>query len=104
MAHSAGKTLFAVLLLVTIAAVVGGRIHGAESGSVGDYHLFPCKTHPSGNYKGPCVAFINDKACNRVCLGESSDHSSGECSAFKCICTIRCTSETVAAASAPIAA
>nr|TKW02414.1 hypothetical protein SEVIR_8G242500v2 [Setaria viridis] len=103
MAHSAGKNLSAVLLLVAIAAV-GGRIHGAESGSVGDYHLFPCKVHPSANYKGPCIALINDKACNRVCLGESSDNSSGECSAFKCMCTVRCTSETVAAASAPIAA
>ncbi|RCV39523.1 hypothetical protein SETIT_8G231200v2 [Setaria italica] len=103
MAHSAGKNLSAVLLLVAIAAVAG-RIHAAESASVGDYNLFPCNNryHLSYNYKGPCFAWIN--TCNRVCLDESSDNISGDCIALRCWCETRCTSETVAAASAPILA
>ncbi|RCV39525.1 hypothetical protein SETIT_8G231400v2 [Setaria italica] len=99
MAHSAGKTLSAVLLLVAIAAV-GGRIHGAESPSVGDYR--GCNDHPSSNYKGACFIPFNDIACKRVCLDESSDNISGYCYVFLCWCQTRCTSETVAAASAPI--
>nr|TKW02401.1 hypothetical protein SEVIR_8G241400v2 [Setaria viridis] len=63
MAHSAGKNLSAVvLLLVAIAAVA---------------------------------------ACKRVCLAESSNNVSGECCVFQCWCSTKCTSETVAAASAP---
>nr|TKW02403.1 hypothetical protein SEVIR_8G241600v2 [Setaria viridis] len=97
MAHSAGKNLSAVvLLLVAIAAVA------AESASVGDYNLSRCKKryHLSSNYKGACLQWIND--CYRVCLDESSDNVSGICLVLKCYCESRCTSETVAAASAPI--
>ncbi|RCV39520.1 hypothetical protein SETIT_8G230900v2 [Setaria italica] len=103
MAHSAGKNLSAVLLLVAIAAVAG-LIHGAESASVGGYTLLPCSQYPSSNYKGACVSLFNDKACRRVCLAESSEYKSGECSIFQCWCQTKCTSETVAAASAPIPA
>nr|TKW01340.1 hypothetical protein SEVIR_8G173300v2 [Setaria viridis] len=103
MAHSAGKNLSAVLLLVAIAAV-WGRIHGPESASVGD-NLFVCNDHQSANYKGVCIGLIHDKACKSVCLAESSDNISGGCNFFMCWCQTRCTSETVAAAaSAPIPA
>nr|TKW01342.1 hypothetical protein SEVIR_8G173500v2 [Setaria viridis] len=101
MAHSAGKNLSAVLLLVAIAAVAG-RIHAAESASVGGYNVFPCNDHLSANYKGLCIGLIHDKACKRVCLAESSDNISGACEFFECWCsTTKCTSETVATASAP---
>ncbi|RCV39522.1 hypothetical protein SETIT_8G231100v2 [Setaria italica] len=99
MAHSAGETLSAVLiLLVAIAAVA------AESASDGDYNLFPCNNHLSGNYKGACFGLIHDKACKRVCLDESSDNISGACDLLQCWCETRCTSETVATVSSPILA
>ncbi|RCV39528.1 hypothetical protein SETIT_8G231700v2 [Setaria italica] len=103
MAHSAGKTLPAVVLLLVAIATVAGRIHGAESASVGD-NLFLCNYHKSANYKGVCVGLIHDQACKRVCLEESSDNIAGECNFLMCWCHTRCTSETVAAASAPIPA
>nr|TKW02012.1 hypothetical protein SEVIR_8G216700v2 [Setaria viridis] len=83
MAHSAGKNLCAVLLLVAIA----GRIHAAESASVGD---FSCDNHLSANYKGPCFGLFNDNDCDRVCSDESSDNMSGSCSYMQCWCQ-RCT-------------
>ncbi|RCV39524.1 hypothetical protein SETIT_8G231300v2 [Setaria italica] len=99
MAHSAGKSLSAVLILfVAIAAVA------EESASVGGYNLFPCYDTPSANYKGLCIGLIHDKACKRVCLAESSANINGACELFKCWCSTRCTFETVAAASAPIPA
>ncbi|TKW02011.1 hypothetical protein SEVIR_8G216600v4 [Setaria viridis] len=98
MAHSAGNNLSAVLLLVAIAAV-GGWIHAAESASV---FYRPCNDHLSANYKGPCFGLFNDRACDRVCLEESGDNMSGSCGYLQCWCQNRCTSETVAAASAPI--
>ncbi|RCV39529.1 hypothetical protein SETIT_8G231800v2 [Setaria italica] len=101
MVHSAGKTLSAVVLLVAIAAVAG-RIHAAESASIQQSRIHaPCKDHLSANYKGMCLATINDTECNRVCLAESSDNDFGGCGLFQCWCQTRCTSETVAAASAP---
>nr|TKW31195.1 hypothetical protein SEVIR_2G089100v2 [Setaria viridis] len=108
MAHSAGKNLSAVVLLLVAIAAVGGtytrRIHGAESASVGGYKIFPCNDHQSSNFKGVCFGLIHDKACKRVCLAESSDNISGGCDLLQCWCQSRCTSETVAAASAPILA
>ncbi|RCV38690.1 hypothetical protein SETIT_8G163000v2 [Setaria italica] len=105
MAHSAGKNLSAVLiLLVAIAAVAAGRIHGEESASVGGFTFFPCNEYQSSNFKGVCFGLIHDQACKRVCLAENSNNISGECSVFMCWCSTKCTSETVAAASAPIPA
>ncbi|RCV39526.1 hypothetical protein SETIT_8G231500v2 [Setaria italica] len=95
MAHLAGKILSAVLILLVAIAALAGRIHAAESASD------PCNGHLSGNYKGLCLVLINDKECNRVCLEESSDNMSGSCGALQCWCSTGCTSETVAAASAP---
>ncbi|RCV38442.1 hypothetical protein SETIT_8G142700v2 [Setaria italica] len=85
MAHSAGKNLSAVLLLVAIAAVAG-RIHAAESASV-DHR--PCKDHLSANYKGLCLAMINNNECDRVCLDESSDNMFGSCGFLQCWCQIK---------------
>nr|TKW02400.1 hypothetical protein SEVIR_8G241300v2 [Setaria viridis] len=105
MAHSAGKNLSAVLiLLVAIAAVAVGSMEQSRSASVGGYIIFPCSEYQSSNYKGVCFGLIHDKACKGVCLAERSDNISGECSIFQCWCQTKCTSETVAAASAPIPA
>ncbi|RCV10108.1 hypothetical protein SETIT_2G085500v2 [Setaria italica] len=101
MVHSAGKNLSAVVLLLVAVAAVAGRILGAESASVGGYNIFPCNDHQSSNFKGVCFGLIHDKACKRVCLAESSDNISGGCDLLQCWCQTRCTSETVAAASAP---
>ncbi|RCV39521.1 hypothetical protein SETIT_8G231000v2 [Setaria italica] len=102
MAHSAGKNLSALLILLVAMAAVAGRIHPAESASMQQSRIHsPCKEHPSANYKGMCLGVINDSECNSVCLDESSDNMSGSCAIFMCWCQIRCTSETVVAASAP---
>nr|TKW02399.1 hypothetical protein SEVIR_8G241200v2 [Setaria viridis] len=88
MAHSAGKTLSAVLLLVAVAAV-GGRIHAAELASV-DYRR--CNDHLSANYTDQRQSLQQY---------ESSDNISGYCYLLQCWCQTRCTSETVAAAPIP---
>ena len=72
-----------------------------ESASIGKY---TCAEHPSSNYKGICIAIIDDDAYNRVCLEESSKNYNGFCHYYACWCQGVCTSETEtqAVASVPI--
>ena len=76
-------------------------LNHAESASVGKYTY---AENPSSNYKGICIAIIDDDACNRVSLDESSKNCNGFCHYYACWCQGVCTSETEtqAVASVPI--
>ncbi|KAG0515626.1 hypothetical protein BDA96_10G294700 [Sorghum bicolor] len=91
--------LSAVLVIVFLRVIVMAA--GRESASVGKYGV----EHLSGNYKGICFKWIDDNACDKICLDESSDNFNGFCSNFQCWCLGTCTSETESAepvASAPV--
>ena len=76
-------------------------LNHAESASVGKYTY---AEHPSSNYKGICIAIIDDDACNRVSLDNNSKNCNGFCHYYACWCQGVCTSETEtqAVASVPI--
>ncbi|KAG2606827.1 hypothetical protein PVAP13_4NG163200 [Panicum virgatum] len=96
MAPSANNSngVFAVVILLLVIMAAGDGIH-AESASAGD------DDHLSGNYEGVCVGLNNDDDCGHVCVDESSDNVGGHYLLLQCWCQSRCTTETVAAASAP---
>ncbi|CAL4990631.1 unnamed protein product [Urochloa decumbens] len=61
-----------------------------------------CNEHLSGSYSGACIGLINDGACYKACISESSDNVDGNCNLFQCWCYTSCKTKIVAPAGTPI--